>query len=209
MSPAAVSRIHEIASSGRWIPEFLSLTTALDNSTKDQTYNTPAVATLFLLARSNRVDAERVDWTGRPSGPRIPRADSTNGPSRPSTPSRSCPILPNVHRLSVRSTLSSPVMRPKWRKSCGPTGLSMWSRTASWVATSCGWVCSRHRTGRRQRVDPLRRLGRPAAGMTVHNARYLQRSRRARRACRVKAARRTNVGYVARWSLCSLGKAGR
>ena len=39
----------------RWIPEFLSLTTALDNSRKDQTYNTPAVATLLLLA-------DQVDW---------------------------------------------------------------------------------------------------------------------------------------------------
>src|SRR5205823_12717283 len=34
----------------RWIPEFLSLKTALENSVKDQTYNTPAIATLFLLA---------------------------------------------------------------------------------------------------------------------------------------------------------------
>jgi phosphoserine aminotransferase len=40
----------ELAASERWIPEFLSLRTALENSTKDQTYNTPAVATLFLLA---------------------------------------------------------------------------------------------------------------------------------------------------------------
>ncbi len=39
----------------RWIPEFLSLTTALDNSRKDQTYNTPAIATLFLLA-------DQLDW---------------------------------------------------------------------------------------------------------------------------------------------------
>ena len=49
-SPAAQERIGEIASSGRWIPEFLSLSTALDNSLKDQTYNTPAIATLVLLA---------------------------------------------------------------------------------------------------------------------------------------------------------------
>ena len=49
-SPAAQERIAEIASSGRWIPEFLSLSTALDNSLKDQTYNTPAIATLVLLA---------------------------------------------------------------------------------------------------------------------------------------------------------------
>ncbi|MCE6994225.1 phosphoserine transaminase [Saccharothrix sp. S26] len=49
MSPAALERVAEIGQSGRWVPEFLSLTTALDNSTKDQTYNTPALATLFLL----------------------------------------------------------------------------------------------------------------------------------------------------------------
>jgi phosphoserine aminotransferase len=53
MSPAALSRVSEIAGSDqteRWIPDFLSLATALDNSVKDQTYNTPAIATLFLLA---------------------------------------------------------------------------------------------------------------------------------------------------------------
>ncbi|MBB5956499.1 phosphoserine aminotransferase [Saccharothrix tamanrassetensis] len=49
MSPAALERVAEIGASGRWVPEFLSLTTALDNSTKDQTYNTPSLATLFLL----------------------------------------------------------------------------------------------------------------------------------------------------------------
>jgi phosphoserine aminotransferase len=50
LSPAAQERIASVAASDRWIPEFLSLQTALDNSLKDQTYNTPAVATLFLLA---------------------------------------------------------------------------------------------------------------------------------------------------------------
>jgi phosphoserine aminotransferase len=53
MSPAALQRVEEIAGAGqegRWIPDFLSLTIALDNSVKDQTYNTPAIATLFLLA---------------------------------------------------------------------------------------------------------------------------------------------------------------
>ncbi|WP_033443345.1 phosphoserine transaminase [Saccharothrix sp. NRRL B-16314] len=49
MSPAALERVAEIGASGRWVPEFLSLTTALDNSTKDQTYNTPSLATLFLM----------------------------------------------------------------------------------------------------------------------------------------------------------------
>jgi phosphoserine aminotransferase len=50
LSPAAQERIGKLASSDRYIPAFLSLQTALENSMKDQTYNTPAVATLFLLA---------------------------------------------------------------------------------------------------------------------------------------------------------------
>ena len=50
MSPAALARVAEIGASDRWVPEFLSLTTAVDNSGKDQTYNTPSVTTLYLLA---------------------------------------------------------------------------------------------------------------------------------------------------------------
>jgi phosphoserine aminotransferase len=49
MSPAALERISAITGSGRWTPEFLNLATALDNSTKEQTYNTPALATIFLM----------------------------------------------------------------------------------------------------------------------------------------------------------------
>jgi phosphoserine aminotransferase len=56
MSPAAIERVGELdASAGRWQPGFLSLQTALDNSRKDQTYNTPAVATLILLA-------DQIEW---------------------------------------------------------------------------------------------------------------------------------------------------
>jgi phosphoserine aminotransferase len=50
LSPAAQERVAELDASERWIPSFLSIKTALENSQKDQTYNTPAVATLFLLA---------------------------------------------------------------------------------------------------------------------------------------------------------------
>jgi phosphoserine aminotransferase len=52
MSPAALARLGEVAGrrDGRWIPAFLSLSTAVDNSLKDQTYNTPAIVTLLLLA---------------------------------------------------------------------------------------------------------------------------------------------------------------
>ncbi|WP_110588283.1 phosphoserine transaminase [Microbacterium suaedae] len=49
VSPAAIERIEKIAASGRYIPASLDLKTALDNSRKNQTYNTPAVATLHLL----------------------------------------------------------------------------------------------------------------------------------------------------------------
>jgi phosphoserine aminotransferase len=49
LSPAAQERIARIAASGRFTPAFLSLPIALENSLKDQTYNTPAVASLLLL----------------------------------------------------------------------------------------------------------------------------------------------------------------
>lgn len=49
VSPKAIERIERIAASGRYIPEFLSLKTALDNSRLNQTLNTPAISTLFLL----------------------------------------------------------------------------------------------------------------------------------------------------------------
>ena len=49
MSPTALERVAEIAATDRWVPAFLDLPTAIDNSTKNQTYNTPSLATLFLL----------------------------------------------------------------------------------------------------------------------------------------------------------------
>jgi phosphoserine aminotransferase len=61
MSPAALARVDEIAGTDRWIPEFLSLPTAIDNSRKDQTYNTPAVATLIMLA-------DQVEWMNAQGG---------------------------------------------------------------------------------------------------------------------------------------------
>jgi phosphoserine aminotransferase len=54
VSPAAIERIERIAASDRWIPESLNLKTALDNSRKDQTYNTPALATIFLAVQQVR-----------------------------------------------------------------------------------------------------------------------------------------------------------
>ncbi len=55
MSPKAIERTAEIKASGRYIPAFLDLQTAVDNSRLEQTYNTPALATILLMA-------EQVDW---------------------------------------------------------------------------------------------------------------------------------------------------
>jgi len=58
-SPAALQRIEGIATSGRWVPASLDLRIALENSRAEQTYNTPALATLFLLADQLRWMLER------------------------------------------------------------------------------------------------------------------------------------------------------
>jgi phosphoserine aminotransferase len=57
LSPRAIARIEQLDGAGgdRWQPPFLSLAVALDNSRKEQTYNTPALATLFLLA-------DQIEW---------------------------------------------------------------------------------------------------------------------------------------------------
>ena len=55
MSPAALERAEKIKKSGRWIPAFFDLTIAIENSKLDQTYNTPALATLLLLA-------DQIEW---------------------------------------------------------------------------------------------------------------------------------------------------
>ena len=55
MSPAAVERVERIAASERWVPAFLDLKIALDNSRLDQTYNTPSLSTILLMA-------EQIDW---------------------------------------------------------------------------------------------------------------------------------------------------
>jgi phosphoserine aminotransferase len=61
MSPRAIARVDEIAGSGRHIPAFFDLKIAIDNSRLNQTYNTPSVATLFLMA-------EQLDWMNSQGG---------------------------------------------------------------------------------------------------------------------------------------------
>lgn len=61
MSPRAIARAKEIKESGRYIPAFLDLVTAIDNSVLDQTYNTPALATIVMMA-------EQLDWMNSNGG---------------------------------------------------------------------------------------------------------------------------------------------
>jgi len=75
MSPRALERVEEITASGRWIPAFLDLATAIDNSAKDQTYNTPSLATLFLMA-------EQTDWINTQGGLRWAVERTTDSSSR-------------------------------------------------------------------------------------------------------------------------------
>jgi phosphoserine aminotransferase len=60
-SPAAIERIERLAASDRWVPASLDLGIALENSRKDQTYNTPALATVFLAN-------QQVDWINQNGG---------------------------------------------------------------------------------------------------------------------------------------------
>ena len=75
MSPAAIARVEKIKSSARWVPEFFNLTTAIENSRLDQTYNTPAVATLILLA-------EQIEWMNSNGGMKFSTGRSADSASR-------------------------------------------------------------------------------------------------------------------------------
>jgi len=61
LSPAAIARVERIKASGRWVPASLDLWTSIEQSRLDQTYNTPALATLFMLA-------EQIDWMNAQGG---------------------------------------------------------------------------------------------------------------------------------------------
>ncbi len=74
MSPAALDRAAELATD-RWVPAFLDLPTAIDNSRKNQTYNTPSIATLFLMA-------EQLDWLNGQGGLDFAVARTTDSSNR-------------------------------------------------------------------------------------------------------------------------------
>jgi phosphoserine aminotransferase len=75
MSPAAIERVAKIKATNRWVPAFFDLTIAIENSRLDQTYNTPALATLILLA-------EQIDWMNNNGGMKFSTGRSADSASR-------------------------------------------------------------------------------------------------------------------------------
>jgi phosphoserine aminotransferase len=75
MSPAAIERAEKIKASGRWIPAFFDLGIAIENSRLDQTYNTPALITLMLLA-------DQVKWMNENGGLKFTTERTADSASR-------------------------------------------------------------------------------------------------------------------------------
>ncbi len=75
MSPAAIARVEKIKASQRWVPAFFDLTTAIENSRLDQTYNTPALVTMMLLA-------DQIEWMNSNGGMKFSAGRSADSASR-------------------------------------------------------------------------------------------------------------------------------
>jgi phosphoserine aminotransferase len=97
MSPAAIARAAEIHASRRYIPEFLSLQTAIENSRKEQTYNTPALATIFMMA-------EQTDWFNENGGLRFSTGRSADSAGR-------------LYTWAEKSAYASPYVRDPAKRS--------------------------------------------------------------------------------------------
>ena len=101
LSPAALARVDELAGAGggggRWMPDFLSLSIALENSVKEQTYNTPAIATLYLLA-------DQLEWILARGG-------------LPAMVARTSESSAHLYRWAESHTLASPFVRDPGKRS--------------------------------------------------------------------------------------------
>ncbi len=146
-SPAALARVEEIAASGRWVPDFFSLPTAISNSRLDQTYNTPALATLAMLEQPGRVaQRQRRPRLGhRPHQGLLGPALRLGRGQRLRHPLRHRPGQPLAGRRAPSTSTTRSTPRPSQRR-CAPTVSSTSSPTASSAATSCGWPASRRST---------------------------------------------------------------
>ncbi|QLL24256.1 phosphoserine transaminase [Actinobacteria bacterium IMCC26103] len=75
MSPSAIARAEKIKASGRWVPAFFDLGIAIENSRMDQTYNTPALMTLMLLA-------DQIEWMNSNGGLKFAAGRSAESSSK-------------------------------------------------------------------------------------------------------------------------------
>ena len=155
-SPAAVERIERIAARDRWLPASLDLGIALDNSRLDQTYNTPAVATLVLLDDQLRwmLDNGGLDWC-------VKRSAGVVRPPLRRGPRRATWATPFVADPAKRSAVVGTIDLDGHRRRaegvaprCGPTASSTPTATASSAATSCASACSRRSSRPTSRRSP-------------------------------------------------------
>ena len=162
LSPRALARVEEIAATDRYVPPFFDLPTAIDNSAKNQTYNTPSVATLFLMA-------QQLDWMNAEAGlqawssaPRPPPTRSTAGRAVGVPVAVRRGARPTARWSSAPSTSRSRSTPPPSRRRCAPTGSSIPSLTAGSAATSPGRMYPA--------IDPADIAALTAASTTSSNA---------------------------------------
>ena len=156
LSPAAIASAEDLdGAAGRWQPAFLSLPTAIENSRKNQTYNTPALATLLLLA-------DQIEWMLAGGGPRVVRRPLDRivaGPLRMGGGGRFRDPVRRRPGQALARRRDDRLRRGRRRRGaglarCGPTGSSMSSPTASSAAISSGSGCSRPSTPPTSRLSP-------------------------------------------------------
>ncbi len=142
MSPRALDRVAEIKSNGRWVPAFLDLQIAIDNSALNQTYNTPSLATLFLLA-------DQVGWLNDRGGLAAAVERTTDSSTRLYTwaekSAYASPFVPDPAdgpSWSAPLTSTTRSMPRRWHERYERTAWSTSNRTESSAATSFGWPCS-------------------------------------------------------------------
>lgn len=118
MSPAAVERIQQVKASGRWVPAFFDLDSALQNSRKDQTYNTPPLASLFLMDQQLRwmLNSGGLDWATQRTAESASRlyawaeASEFATPFVPEVQDRSS-VVGTIDLIGVQSSAVSAVLR--------------------------------------------------------------------------------------------------
>jgi phosphoserine aminotransferase len=142
MSPAAIARAEKIKASGRWVPAFFDLGIAIENSRLDQTYNTPALVTLMLLA-------EQIEWMNANGGLTFAAGRSAKSSDiLYSWAEKTSYTTPFVTDAAMRSkvvgtiNLMTQLMRPRFQLRYAKTALLIPSLTASLARISFVSACS-------------------------------------------------------------------